>query len=71
MAEHVFQNLEGMLPELEDLERDEIFDRDELRYVYKRSKGSSTFLTHNHDWRVRQACNLYFTHPIFGNLFTS
>ena len=31
MAEHVFQNLEGMLPELEDLERDEIFNRDELR----------------------------------------
>ncbi len=34
MAEHVFQNLEGMLPELEDLERNGIFSRNELRSVW-------------------------------------
>lgn len=32
MAEVVFQSLEGMLPELEDLERQDLFTREELRY---------------------------------------
>eukprot|EP00794_Sanderia_malayensis_P009213 gene9213-10187_t len=36
MAEHVFQNLEGMLPELEDLERTGIFNRTELRTIVKK-----------------------------------
>ena len=32
MAEVVFQNMEGMLPELEELEREDVFTRQELRY---------------------------------------
>ena len=32
MAEYVYQNLEGMLPELEDLEKKGIFERNELRF---------------------------------------
>ena len=32
MAEHVQQNLERMVPELEELERLGIFSRDEIRY---------------------------------------
>lgn len=31
MAEVVFQNLEGMLPELEDLEHKGVFSKDELK----------------------------------------
>ena len=33
MAEVVFQHLEGMLPELEDMERMGVFSREELRLV--------------------------------------
>jgi len=36
MAEYVYQNLEGMLPELEDLEKKGIFERNELRVIIKR-----------------------------------
>jgi len=36
MAEVVFQNLEEMLPELEELEREGVFTRDELRQIIKR-----------------------------------
>ncbi|XP_057310891.1 U3 small nucleolar RNA-associated protein 6 homolog [Hydractinia symbiolongicarpus] len=36
MAEVVFQSLEGMLPELEDLERQGLFTREELRIIIKR-----------------------------------
>ena len=31
MAEVVYQNLERMLPEVEELERQDIFSKDELR----------------------------------------
>ena len=33
MAEYVFQNVEGMLPELEEMERLELFTKDEIKYV--------------------------------------
>ena len=31
MAEYVFQNVEGMLPELEEMERLELFTKDEIK----------------------------------------
>jgi len=36
MAEVVFQHLEGMLPELEDMERMGVFSREELRIIIKK-----------------------------------
>lgn len=36
MAEVVFQNLEGMIPELEDLERQGVFSKEELRMIIRR-----------------------------------
>ena len=33
MAEYVQQNLEGMLPELEEMERMGVFSSDEIRWV--------------------------------------
>jgi hypothetical protein len=37
MAEYVFQNVEGMLPELEEMERLELFTKDEIKYVWYQS----------------------------------
>ncbi|CAB4011640.1 U3 small nucleolar RNA-associated 6 homolog [Paramuricea clavata] len=36
MAEYVFQNVEGMLPELEEMERLELFTKDEIKCIVKR-----------------------------------
>ena len=37
MAENVHQNLESMLPELEELERMRVFSSDEIRYAVFRT----------------------------------
>lgn len=37
MAENVHQNLESMLPELEELERMGVFSSDEIRYAVLRT----------------------------------
>lgn len=51
MAENVHQNLESMLPELEELERMGVFSSDEIRYavfeplsrVFKRGQSQASY----------------------------
>ncbi|XP_020606073.1 U3 small nucleolar RNA-associated protein 6 homolog [Orbicella faveolata] len=38
MAEYVHQNLEGMLPELEELERMGVFSSDEIRTIIRKRR---------------------------------
>ena len=50
MAEYVQQNLEGLLPELEEMERMGVFSSDEIRWVkftavYSSFGGEHVFLT--------------------------